>query len=717
MIRKLTLLTFLFFIPIFSFTQIDHWETVVYNTDEWQYFIGNSEPPSNWALPTFDDTNWLKGKGGFGYGDEDDETIIPTTFALYLRHSFSIIDKAAIETLILQADYDDAFVAYLNGVEITRANIEGNPPMFNTETITDHEATLYSNNTVESTFFDRTLIEALLVEGENVLAISVHNRFGSESSDMTANFFLTVGINNDANNYRFPPEWFITPSFFESTLPVIKINTTIAVNSILPTIGNMEIVQNRMGKNSFFDPANEYKGKIKIKHRGESSLSFLKKSFSIETLDDWERDLDVSFLNFPEEEDWILNGPYSDKTLMRNVLIMDLARKMGQYASRTQYVDLFVNGDYRGIYVLMEKIKRDKDRVDISKLKDSDLTGDELTGGYIFKIDKGPPDWISKYDFLANPGKLIYQLVYPDIEDVAPEQFKYIRSYVDSFENAMADENLVYGGKSFEDYIDLNSFAEAHILNEIGRNIDAYRFSSYFYKRKDSKGGKIVAGPIWDFNLAFRNADYCEAEATEGLIFRGPCAGGLPFWWDVLLKNETFQSITRCRWEALRETSFHNDAILGFIDEQATLLRPSIDPNFDRWEVLGNYLWPNPLPIANTYTEEISLLKEWLIARLAWLDDNIGGTCQMSVSTTELEKNAPFEVFPNPAVNQISILMDEELVSKVDRIAMINTLGQRITLATTTNNLTFDISHLITGIYFIEIQIENNVYLKKVIIK
>jgi len=717
MIRKFTLLTLTIFLPFFSFTQINHWETIIYNTDEWQYFIGNSEPPINWALPAFDDSNWLTGKGGFGYGDADDETIIPNTFALYMRHSFVIIDKAAIATMILQADYDDAFVAYLNGVEIARANIEGNPPLFNTETITDHEATLYSSNTIESTFFDKNLIEELLVEGENVLAISVHNRFGPESSDMTANFFLTVGVKDASNNYRSPPDWFFIPSFFESTLPLIRINTTSSINRTEAILGNMEIVQNDTGINSFFDPASEYKGKIKIKHRGQSSLSFPKKSFSVETLDDLGRDLDVSFLNFPEEEDWILNGPYADKSLMRNVLIMDLARKIGQYASRTQYIDLFVNGDYRGIYVLMEKIKRDKDRVDVAKLKESDLTGDELTGGYIFKIDKGSPDWLSKFNFYESADKLIYQLVYPDIDDVEPEQFKYIQLNVDSFERAMVDENLMYGGKSFDEYIDLASFAETHILNEIGRNIDGYRFSSYFHKRKDSNGGKIIAGPVWDFNLAFRNADYCNAEDTEGFIFRGPCPSGLPFWWDVLLKNEVFQSTTRCRWETLRATSFHTDSIFAFIDAQAALIQPSIDPNFHRWDVLGTYLWPNPLPLANTYAEEISLLKEWLTARLEWMDDNIGGTCQMSVSTTEVAESIPFEIFPNPAANQIKLLMDENLKTKVDGIYMINTLGQRIYLPNTQDYLTFDISHLLTGIYFVEFQINRKIYLKKIVIK
>jgi len=167
----------------------------------------------------------------------------------------------------------------------------------------------------------------------------------------------------------------------------------------------------------------------------------------------------------------------------------------------------------------------------------------------------------------------------------------------------------------------------------------------------------------------------------------------------------------------LRATSFHTDSIFTFIDEQTEVLQPSIDPNFHRWDVLGNYLWPNPLPLANTHAEEIFLLKEWLTARLEWMDDNIGSVCQMSVSTTELEESTLFEIMPNPADDKISLSIDENLLTEIDGIAMINTLGQRFNLFKTADNLTFDISSFIAGIYFIEIQIGRNAYLKKVIIK
>jgi len=217
-----------------------------------------------------------------------------------------------------------------------------------------------------------------------------------------------------------------------------------------------------------------------------------------------------------------------------------------------------------------EQIKRDKGRVDIAKLRDIDIEGDELTGGYIYKVDKGDFDWLSNFTAVNNSNfnsNLRYQLVYPDIDNVQPEQFAYIQSHVDSFERAMQLPALSFGGKTMEEYIDLTSFAEAHLLNELGRNVDGYRLSSYFHKRKDSNGGKIFAGPVWDFNLAFRNADYCTGDQTVGLIFDVLCDSDFPFWWDVLLNNESFNNLTKCRWEDLRSGPFHQDSIFAFIDD------------------------------------------------------------------------------------------------------------------------------------------------------
>ncbi|MGB1044566.1 MAG: CotH kinase family protein, partial [Flavobacteriaceae bacterium] len=135
------------------------------------------------------------------------------------------------------------------------------------------------------------------------------------------------------------------------------------------------------------DRGNElFQGPIGIERRGQSSQSFPKKQYGLETKDASNQDLDVSILDMPLEEDWILYAPYSDKSLMRNVLAYDIARSMGRYASRTQFVNMKLNGLNQGIYVFMEKLKRDDNRININKLKPDENEGEDVTGGYIIKI-------------------------------------------------------------------------------------------------------------------------------------------------------------------------------------------------------------------------------------------------------------------------------------------------------------------------------------------
>ena len=714
---KQILIIVLIALPSLFVAQVDHWETIVYNTDTWSYFIGNVEPPSNWNQTNFNDSAWLKGIGGIGYADEDDNTIIPKTHALYIRHTFSIVDLEAIETLILQADYDDGYVAYLNGVEIARANIIGSPPRYDTNTITDHEATLFSGGQVEPVTLSAALQDATLRAGENVLAIQVHNRNGLSSSDMTSNFFLTAGINNSTQYYRDTPDWFFSPNF-TTHLPIFRITTQNNINAEERVEGTLEIIHSPDGVNESTGEANEYEGPISIKYRGESSLWFPKKGYSFETKDETGADRDTSFLNFPAEEDWILHGPYSDKSLMRNVLTMELARRMGQYASRTEYCELFVNGDYQGIYVLMEQIKRDKGRVDISKLKEEDIEGDELTGGYIYRIDKGETDWFSNYAAVNNANNnsnLGYQLVYPDIDKVQPEQLDYIKTHVDSFERAMRLPSLSYGGKSMEDYIDLKSFAEAHLLNELGRNVDGYRLSSYFHKKKDSQGGKIHAGPVWDFNLAFRNADYCFGAQTTGLIFDVLCDSDFPFWWETLLSHAPFNDLTKCRWNELRSGSFHQDAIFAFIDEQAAYLEPAVQRNFQKWNILGNYVWPNPSPLANTYQQEINLLKNWISQRLQWMDSGLKGVCQ-TVSTNDLAIAIPFTIAPNPADQFIRITFDSPTFFQKGNFYLMNILGQPLKNIPISEQVDLSLSEYSNGLYLIGLELEGQFLYRKVVI-
>src|SRR5210317_109968 len=166
----------------------------------------------------------------------------------------------------------------------------------------------------------------------------------------------------------------------ENKLPKVNLNTNGATIIDEPKIeAQMTITVNDIV---------DFSGKIGIEIRGSSSQMFPKKQFGLEIWDEANEGINVSLLGFPEEEDWILYAPYSDKALIRNVLIYDLARDIGRYASRVKFVDVSINGSYNGVYVLMEKLKRDSNRIDLNKLKPEEISGEDLTGGYILKIDK-----------------------------------------------------------------------------------------------------------------------------------------------------------------------------------------------------------------------------------------------------------------------------------------------------------------------------------------
>ena len=419
--------------------------------------------------------------------------------------------------------------------------------------------------------------------------------------------------------------------FTSSNLPIVVINTLGQNIMDDPRIVcDMGIINNGFGNiNSVNDAFNDYNGKISIEYRGSSSQSFPKKPYALETQDSIGNNNNVSLLGMPVENDWILYAPYSDKSLMRNFLTFDLGRKMGNYSPRTVYCELVVNGDYKGIYILMEKIKRDNDRVDIAKLDFDDLAGDSLTGGYIIKVDKytgtGGTDWLSDFPNIGG-GSLYIQYHYPDANVMLPQQLDYIEHFVDSFEYALAGPNFSDTLIGYSKYIDVNSFIDFYIVNELSKDIDAYRLSSYLYKDRNDNGGKLTMGPLWDFNLAFGNADYCSGGIPTGWEVNSGCGANNPFWFERLLDDTTYQNKLKCRWEYLRERSFHQDSILNFIDSVSIYLNDAQQRNFQRWNILGTYVWPNYY-IGNTYQDELTFLKTWTSDRLTWIDSNILGNC------------------------------------------------------------------------------------------
>lgn len=697
----------IFFIAFSSYSQTKQWRTAVVATTECSYFEGRSEPPSDWMSLEFDDSSWERGIGGVGYGDFDDRTNIERTISVYLRYDFEVADIAIIEEAILHGDYDDGFVAYLNGQEIARDLLTGTPPAYDEEATALHEALLYQNNQPEVFSFNKSTIQDMLIAGTNVLAFQVHNFDGLESSDLSSNFYLSFGFAENTTDFRNPPFWFSAPvNRIESTFPIIKISTNgraiVDEPKILGTIG----IISSDGMNDSADPFNEYEGVIGVEKRGQSSLSiFPKVGYSFETKDAEGNDMDTSFLNFPREEDFVLHGPYSDKSMMRNVLAMNLANNIGGYHSRTQYVELFINDSYEGIYVLMERIKRDENRVDIARLREEDVEGDELTGGYVFKIDKGFPDWSSNFDIVNRFGtKIGFQHVSPNRSNITPEQEDYIESYVDSFEFAL--DRGSFGGKTFDEYIDVRSFVDHFIVKELAKDVDAYRISSFYYKEKDSDGGKMFAGPVWDFNIAFGNADYCEGGDPRGWMYSFNCDLGNPFWWNSFMRSSIFTEELNCRWADLREGPLHLDSIMQFIDSQEELLKPNVDKNFDRWPVLNTYIWPNAR-VLPSFPSEINYLKQFVRERIGWMDFAINSSC-VTTSTQEENTVSNVKVYPNPIDDFLNVEYENQSSSQTS-FSIINSIGAVVEtmpqrqVGIGKQNFNVDVSNLNSGVYFLRV--------------
>ena len=202
-----------------------------------------------------------------------------------------------------------------------------------------------------------------------------------------------------------------------------------------------------------------HEGFIGIEIRGQSSQMFPKKQYGFETRDSENEDIDVSLLGLPEEEDWILYAPYSDKSLIRNALIYDISRDIGRYSSRLVFVELFLNNIYDGLYILMEKLKRDKNRIDINKLKSSENEGEDLTGGYIIKIDKEDSyHQLNSFTSSIPPpnSKSNQQIRFvfhtPDEDDITDEQRNYIKSYISTFEAALNSNQFLDTENGYSKY-------------------------------------------------------------------------------------------------------------------------------------------------------------------------------------------------------------------------------------------------------------------------
>lgn len=435
---------------------------------------------------------------------------------------------------------------------------------------------------------------------------------------------------------------------FESNLPIVVINTFgVPIPDDPKVTGHMGIIDNGINElNHMDDPFNSYDGYVGIETRGHSTQMFPKKSYGFETRDSLGENLNVSILGMPEESDWILYAPYTDKSMLRNTITFDMGHELEGYCTRTVYCELVLNNDYKGVYVMMEKIKKDENRVDIASLKPDEITGEDLTGGYILAVDWLDPDFTYNEDgWVSNPVPaypnamdITFQYYYPKPEDIVPQQRTYIRDFITTAENNLTSAGFTHHETGYNNYFDLPSFVDFMLLNEISKEVDKYRLSQYFFKEKDSDGGKLFAGPPWDFNLGYGNVDYW----APGIDFTGwvytnvqPVDYSIVFWWKRMMEDPYFNDLAKTRWVSLRQNGLTDAKIHSAIDSIVSYIDTAKDRNYLRWPILGQYVWPNYDWMNNTYADEVDYFENFLFNRLHWMDYNLPGkVLNPSVSIT-----------------------------------------------------------------------------------
>ncbi len=606
---------------------------------------------------------------------------------------------------VFHADYDDAFVAYLNGTEIGRGNIGDSTAIlqYNESPPTDHEAVLYSGGLPYDYPLYPPTFDHLVQEGQNTLAIQVNN-FLITSSDLSGNFFFSLGITDSSFDYGPTPEWFFEP-FLATELPLIQILTN--GQDILNDpriVAQMKIIDNGAGELNYVDNhPTDYNGQIAIEIRGESSQFFEKKNYAFETQTEDGENNNVSLLGMPAENDWILHGPYSDKSLIRNALSFEMGNDIMEYASRTRFCELIINDDYRGVYLLMEKIKQDDSRVDIATLLPEDTEGDELTGGYIIEIDRDNLDLEEDGWYSSFPLYPFYTYHDPGYDQLMPEQKAYIQEWIYNFELAM---NLSSYESTYQNYLDVESFIDYFLINELTKHIDAFKLSFYMYKQKDSDGGKLHMGPVWDFNLGYSNFDFACDPDPEGWIY--PCTAW-PFWVDKLIGIEAVQDQMFCRWQQLREDKLETEFLMSRIDSLVDYIGPAANRNFNRFDVLGNYVWPNVF-IGETYDEEVNYLRDWLDQRLFWMDQNMFGStsanCSEILSSEEEQFNTPLKVYPNPFTDKVTFTFNDH-ANRDGEVVVYSVMGKVVMRFRPKGSQPDGFSQLKSGIYFYQYQVDN----------
>jgi hypothetical protein len=450
----------------------------------------------------------------------------------------------------------------------------------------------------------------------------------------------------DEKNY--PPA--VSVDLEQTNLPIVFIDTrcggdtTKIIHKDWRVSARMKVIHNEPDMNYGDTLAHpnqtvDYEGWIAIRYRGYSSfIGSPKKPFSIKTMESDDpngNNQKVKILGMPKDHKWVLIAPYSDRSMIRDVLMFQLARPYFDYTPRCSLCEVVVDGIYYGVYVLAESIRKGKHRLN---LDDPGTIGDELTGGYQLQIDRNDEDYYytSKHLAVDSLGKtyraynkIYMQYKHPEYEEMLPVQLEYIQHRIDVMEDVLASYYFANPAYGYRQYLDPQSFIDYQLSQEFCGNIDGYRLSTNIYKHRDSQDPRFKT-TIWDFNLAFGNSSLCSATRTDFWRYQNSyftnynCANKVPFWWMRLMEDPNYVVQLKERWAQYRHEAYDDSHIEAVIDSLVNLLQigDALQRNFTAWPLWDKNIAPNYKTV-NTYDKEIAQMKSWIADRLQWMDEQL----------------------------------------------------------------------------------------------
>jgi hypothetical protein len=407
-------------------------------------------------------------------------------------------------------------------------------------------------------------------------------------------------------------------------LPVLRIAATGPIVDGEKVDATLQIVEDYDGTPEGLAAAPlAFEGPIGIEIHGSSSTGYPKLGYRFECRDDDSTDGNCALVGLPEGSDWVLSAPYADKTYLRNALGYRLGRAAaadrGAWEPSTRFVELFLDGQYVGIYVLVERVSQERARLDFPDTTDPE--DGSVDGGFLVKVDqhrsagfdtaRGTPiDWSE-----------------PKSGEVTEAEAAYLLDWFDRAETALLADGWDDPTTGYPAWLDVDGWVDHWLVNELANNIDAYRLSAYLWADGPPGQHLLHAGPLWDFDRAFGNVNYCYTWQTEGWVYDALDACGYayqyPFWWERLREDPAFLDRLATRWAELRAGAFSDDALVAALAEMQAEVAEAERRDHARWPVVGVWVDPNWY-VGATWQEDVDWLRDWTLARAAWMDAHVG---------------------------------------------------------------------------------------------